>query len=453
MLIAQLFRFGTDVNPSLEGTVATSYWFVTVLLGLVWCLFLSIWRSRDAKVLGAGSEEYKRVTASSLYLFGSVAIISYAFSIPTARGYIAVALPTGIFLLLLSRWICRNLLVRHRKNGRYMRRLILLGGPGAVEHLHRSLMSEPGAGYLPVAAILPGYQLNSPSGRELEVPVASVGTQLGQILEVIEKHGADAIALSSGTALKPRVIRQLGWELQERRISMIMAPALTDIAGPRIHTQPIAGLPLIHVSTPELEGTQAFMKRAFDCVGAVLGLLVLSPLFLIIALLIKWDGPGPVFFHQERIGRNGVPFKMHKFRSMVIDAEDRLAELQAANEGNGVLFKMKSDPRVTKIGAFIRRYSIDELPQLWNVLAGEMSMVGPRPPLASEVETYEEYVLRRLKVKPGVTGLWQVSGRSDLSWDDSVRLDLYYVENWSLVQDLTILFRTAKAVFGNDGAY
>lgn len=306
---------------------------------------------------------------------------------------------------------------------------------------------------MPIAAVLPGYQLNSPSGRELDLPIASVGTELHQIMKAIEETDADAIAISAGTVLKPRVIRQLGWELQERGISMIMAPALTDIAGPRIHTQPLAGLPLIHVSTPELEGAQAFVKRAFDCIGAVFGLIVLSPIFLIIALLIWKDSPGPVFFQQERIGRKGIPFKMHKFRSMVVDAEDRLADLQEANEGNGVLFKMKADPRITKIGAFIRRYSIDELPQLWNVLTGTMSMVGPRPPLQSEVETYEEYVLRRLKVKPGVTGLWQVSGRSDLSWDDSVRLDLYYVENWSLTQDLIILFRTAKAVFGKDGAY
>lgn len=453
MVTAQLSRFGTSTDPVLGGTVSTNYWFVTALLGLVWWLFLHVWGSRDIKVLGAGSEEYKRVAVSSLYLFGSVAIVSYALEIPTARGYIGVAMPLGIVLLLAGRWICRKVLVRHRKNRRFTRRLMLLGSPAAVEHLHRSLISEPGAGYLPIAAILPGHQLNSPSGTELDLPIASVGKELHQIIAAVEAHGADAIALSAGTVLKPRVIRQLGWELQERRISMILAPALTDIAGPRIHTQPVAGLPLIHVSTPELEGAQAFVKRAFDCIGAVFGLIVLSPIFLIIALLIRKDSPGPVFFQQERIGRKGIPFKMHKFRSMVVDAEDRLADLQEANEGNGVLFKMKTDPRITKIGAFIRRYSIDELPQLWNVLAGTMSMVGPRPPLQSEVETYEEYVLRRLKVKPGVTGLWQVSGRSDLSWDDSVRLDLYYVENWSLTQDLIILFRTAKAVFGKDGAY
>jgi exopolysaccharide biosynthesis polyprenyl glycosylphosphotransferase len=453
MMTAQLSRFGTSTDPSLGGTVSTSYWLVTAFLGIGWWLILHVWGSRDIKVLGAGSEEYKRVAVASLYLFGSVAIVSYALEIPTARGYIGVALPMGVILLLVSRWICRRVLVRHRHNGRFIRRLMLLGSPAAVQHLHRSLASEPGAGYLPIAAILPGHHLNSPSGTELDLPIASVGKELHEIIAAIEAYGADAIALSAGTVLKPRIIRQLGWELQERRISMILAPALTDIAGPRIHTQPVAGLPLIHVSTPELEGTQAFVKRAFDCIGAVFGLIVLSPIFLVIALLIRKDSPGPVFFQQERIGRKGIPFKMHKFRSMVVDAEDRLADLQAANEGNGVLFKMKTDPRITKIGAFIRRYSIDELPQLWNVLTGTMSMVGPRPPLQSEVETYEEYVLRRLKVKPGVTGLWQVSGRSDLSWDDSVRLDLYYVENWSLTQDLIILFRTAKAVFGKDGAY
>lgn len=453
MVAAQLSRFGLDSNASLNGNVSTSYWIVTALLCIVWWMALQVWGSRDPKIFGTGTEEYKRVASASLYFFGSIAIVSYALNIPTARGYIGVALPLGIAMLLIARWFCRGRLVRHRKNNLFTRRLMLVGSPAAVEHLYQSLISEPGAGYLPVAAILPGYSLTSPSGRELALPIASVGKELPEVLGAIETHGVDAIAISAGTTLKPRVIRQLGWELQERRISMIMAPALTDIAGPRIHTQPIAGLPLIHVSTPELEGWESFTKRVFDCVGATLALLVFSPLFLIVALLIKKDGPGPVFFHQERIGRNGVPFKMHKFRSMVTDAETRLADLREVSEGNGVLFKMKEDPRITKVGAFIRRYSIDELPQLWNVLRGEMSMVGPRPPLKSEVDTYEEYVLRRLKVKPGLTGLWQVSGRSDLSWDDSVRLDLYYVENWSLMQDLVILFRTAKAVFGKDGAY
>ena len=234
---------------------------------------------------------------------------------------------------------------------------------------------------------------------------------------------------------------------------MIMTPALTDVAGPRIHTQPVAGLPMIHVTTPKLQGTKAIAKRTFDIVGAGMALFFLFPVLLVVGLAVKLDSPGPAFFHQDRVGKGGAPFRMHKFRSMVVDAEARLKELHANSEGNGVLFKMKADPRITRLGAFIRRFSLDELPQLWNVLSGDMSMVGPRPPLPSEVEIYEDYVHRRLMVKPGITGLWQVSGRSNLSWDDSVRLDLYYVENWSLMQDLVILFRTVKAVVAKDGAY
>ncbi len=182
---------------------------------------------------------------------------------------------------------------------------------------------------------------------------------------------------------------------------------------------------------------------------------MLSPVLLVLALLVKVTSTGPVFFLQERVGLNGSTFHMIKFRSMVVDAEQRLQELSALDraEGNTVLFKMKNDPRVTRVGAFMRRYSLDEVPQLFNVLVGSMSLVGPRPPLAREVERYDVHVHRRFLVKPGMTGLWQVSGRSDLSWEDSVRLDLYYVENWSMVGDLLILWRTARAVVAKDGAY
>jgi len=231
-----------------------------------------------------------------------------------------------------------------------------------------------------------------------------------------------------------------------------MAPALTDIAGPRIRTQPLGGLPLIHVHTPRIEGVQALLKRSLDLVVSTLGLIILSPLLLVVALIVKKDG-GPIFFLQERVGYRGTSFPMIKFRSMVTNAEELKKELIAQNEGNGVLFKMADDPRITTIGKFIRKYSIDELPQLWNVFLGDMSLVGPRPPLPSEVAQYEEDAYRRLLVKPGVTGLWQVSGRSNLSWEESIRLDLYYVENWSVIGDLVILFRTVRAVFAKDGAY
>ncbi|GAP53581.1 undecaprenyl-phosphate galactose phosphotransferase [Arthrobacter sp. Hiyo6] len=232
-----------------------------------------------------------------------------------------------------------------------------------------------------------------------------------------------------------------------------MAPALTDVAGPRIHTQQVAGLPLIHVTTPTLEGGQRVAKRLFDIIGSGILIIFSTPLMVIVAALVKMDSRGPVLFRQERVGKEGTLFGMLKFRSMVVNAEQQLAGLAHRNEGSGVLFKIKNDPRITRIGHLLRKYSLDEVPQLFNIFAGSMSLVGPRPPLPSEVEAYEHDVRRRLLVKPGLTGLWQVSGRSNLSWQDSVRLDLYYVENWSLAGDLVILLRTVRAVFRSSGAY
>lgn len=451
---AQIIRFGAVGTPDLEGALDANYWTFTIALTLLWWLFLGFFRSRDLRVLGAGSEEYKQVVTSSLYLFGLIAIISYLFRLEVARGYVGLALPLGVIGLLAGRWFLRQHLVHARVQGRATRRVVLLGSPNSVLHLHTSLCEAPGAGYLPVAAILPGFQLEAPAGEDgLPLPVASVSSDVEDIVKVLEDHRADALAIAAGARLKIKDVRRLGWELSDRRISQIMAPALVDIAGPRIHSQPVAGTSLIHVSTPRLAGAEAFMKRTFDVLGSAVLLILLAPVFLVVALCVKVNDPGPVFFHQERVGKDGTRFQMHKFRSMVVDAEARLAELQARNEGAGVLFKMKDDPRVTRVGAFIRRYSIDELPQLWNVLVGEMSLVGPRPPLPAEVAEYERHVSRRLLVKPGITGLWQVSGRSDLSWDESVRLDLYYVENWSIVQDLLILARTVKVVLTTDGAY
>lgn len=455
IVVAHLVRFGTSASvvltESLPFDFDISYAVLGLGIGALWWLALTGWNTRDDRFLGAGLEEYKRVAAASLYLFGALAIISYATQIETARGYVGVALPLGLILLITGRWFARQHIRRARDAGLFSRRVLLIGGPEAVTHLASRLRDDLGAGYSPVGAFLP-YR-DSQREYHLDLDYVGHGSSLSDILNAIDESHVDTVAISSGSSLAPAIVRRLGWELQARGIQMIMAPALTDVAGPRIHTQPIAGLPLIHVSTPELKGIKRFAKRFCDIVFAGLGLMVLAPFLLIIAALIKIDDPGPVFFQQRRIGKDGQPFFMHKFRSMVVDAEKRLAELEAKSEGNGVLFKMKDDPRITRLGAFIRRYSIDELPQLWNVLTGEMSLVGPRPPLPREVETYEDFVHRRLMVTPGITGLWQVSGRSDLSWDESVRLDLYYVENWSLMQDFIIILKTAKAVLGKDGAY
>lgn len=449
---AYVVRFGFEPGFVVVGQEINYVW-LSVGLGVAWWVMLGAWSTRQSRILGAGPDEYKRVAAASLWLFGVVAIFSYVLRIDTARGYVGIALPVGLIGLLLARWLFRQHLNVDRQKGGSMSRLLLLGGPGAIAHLAASLDRSKQAGYLPVAAYSPGgseaFNVEPQSG----LCVLGHRPDAASILEAIEHCNADAVAVSAGVQLHPQTLRHLGWELAARNIGLIMAPALTDVAGPRIHTQQVAGLPLIHVTTPTLEGGQKVAKRLFDLIVCALLVIVASPLMLLVAAIVKLDSAGPVLFRQERVGIEGSLFKMLKFRSMVVDAEQRLPGLSELNESDGVLFKMKDDPRVTRAGRVLRKYSLDELPQLFNVLSGSMSLVGPRPPLPREVEDYEHDVRRRLLVKPGLTGLWQVSGRSNLSWQDSVRLDLYYVENWSLATDVIILLRTVRAVFGGSGAY
>ncbi len=454
LLTANLIWFGPATeNIRLEGTDA-SYWTAATVIGVLWWIFLELWGSREERILGHGNDEYKRVFSACAWVFGFIAIVSYLFQIETSRGYVAFALPTGLASLLFSRFLWRKWLINRRKNGHLNHRVMLLGGPASVLHLHRSLSRFPGAGYQPIVAYLPGYSKTAPNGEELPLPVIGTSRDVDDIIHALEEHHLDAVAISSGAALSPRAIRKLGWELADRRIRLIMAPALTDVAGPRIHTQPIAGLPLIHVSTPRLSGINSLLKRSLDIVVSLLAITVLSPVLIATAIGVRVDSKGPIFFNHERIGKNGKTFKMHKFRSMVTDAEERMKDLKPDNSaGNEVQFKLKDDPRITRFGRFIRKYSIDELPQLYNVLKGEMSLVGPRPHVSREVGMYDDQASRRLLVQPGITGLWQVHGRSNLSWDDSVRLDLYYVENWSLSQDILILAKTFRAVFSPEGAY
>lgn len=449
---AYVLRFGVEPNLVVDGQEFTYLW-VSAALVLVWWLMLGAWNSRQSRILGSGPDEYKRVAAASLWLFGLLAIVSYVLRIDTARGYVGIALPVGLFGLVVSRWLLRQHLSADRQAGDSMSRLLLLGGPSAVAHLSSTLFGAKHAGYLPIAAYTPGasdqLQVETISG----LPMLGSDPDIKSILSAIDECGADAVAVSAGVQLHPQTLRHLGWELASRNVGLIMAPALTDIAGPRIHTQQVAGLPLIHVTTPTLEGGQRVAKRLFDVVVSGALITAAAPLMAVIAVLVKVDSRGPVLFRQERVGIEGAHFGMLKFRSMGVDAEDRLAELADRNEGNGLLFKIRNDPRITRVGGLLRKYSLDELPQLFNIFAGSMSLVGPRPPLPREVEAYEHDVRRRLLVKPGLTGLWQVSGRSNLSWQDSVRLDLYYVENWSLAGDIVIILRTVRAVFHSTGAY
>jgi exopolysaccharide biosynthesis polyprenyl glycosylphosphotransferase len=445
-------RFGfSDISASTSRDV--DYLLLSAVLVVAWWLMLGFWGSRETRVLGSGSEEYKRVIASSAWLFGFVAIISYALRIDTARGFVGLAFPAGALGLLAARWLVRQHLSLERKQGKSSSRVLIIGGPHSAAHLVRSLKSAPAAGYLPVATHIPGATADTVHSTTLPVPLTGVQTDFDSILAVILATNVDAVAISAGVNLHPHDLRRLGWELAARDIGMILAPALTDVAGPRIHTQPVAGLPLIHVSTPKLTGGKKVAKRTFDIAFAGILVAALSPIFLGLTLLVRFTDPGPVFYRQERIGLRGTTFNMLKFRSMKVNADNELqALLQAQGSGDTPLFKIANDPRITPLGRVLRKYSLDELPQLLNVLGGSMSLVGPRPQRESEVALYDDAAHRRLYVSPGMSGLWQVSGRSNLSWDESIRLDLYYVENWSLMGDVVILFKTFKAVFASTGA-
>lgn len=452
---AQLLRFGVDGTDGAvigkdQNTSTLSYDAISVGLILVWSVTLAIFGTRDARIVGAGSTEYRRVIDATLRLFGIAAILLFLFKVDISRAYVLIAFPVGLVLLLLSRWLWRQWLTRQRRRGRDSYRVVVAGSSESVQSVVREFARNPGAGYRVVAAAVRG------GGTEQTLPGTGIPLAHGleDLDELMAEHGADTLVLTGSDDLPPGRVRELSWQLEPGREHLVVAPSLTDISGPRLHMRPIAGLSLVHVETPQYEGAQRFSKRAFDLVGALLAVIVLSPALLAIAIAVGVSSRGGVLFAQRRVGLAGEPFRMLKFRSMVPDAEQRLAGLAGAQDaGNEVLFKLRDDPRVTPVGHFLRRTSLDELPQLFNVIAGSMSLVGPRPPLEREVESYQDVVHRRFLVKPGITGLWQVSGRSSLSWEESVRLDLDYVENWSMTGDLLIVMRTLRAVVRGEGAY
>lgn len=377
--------------------------------------------------------------------------MAFLFHIDLARGYILIAFPLGTLVLIFSRWMWRQWLGLQRMRGRYSSRVVLVGSAESTSRITQDLARQSAAGYFVVGACVPG-KFKAEYLPDTRIPV--LGT-IDDLNTALKATGADTVVVTSSGELSTKRMRELSWSLEPGKQHLVVAPSLTGVGGPRIHTRPVAGLPLIHVETPTYDGRKLFTKRVFDIVCSALLLIVLSPVFAAIAVAIRLGGPGSILFGQERVGINGERFTVLKFRSMVPGAEAQLNELLKKDRGagNAVLFKMKDDPRVTPIGQFLRRFSLDELPQLFNVFTGSMSLVGPRPPLESEVDHYEKHVHRRFLVKPGITGLWQISGRSNLSWEDTVRLDLFYVENWSLTGDIIILWRTAKAVWAREGAY
>jgi exopolysaccharide biosynthesis polyprenyl glycosylphosphotransferase len=420
------------------------YLLLSALIPPVWVGVLAMSHAYERRLLFVGTDEYQRVIRSGVRLTVGMALASYVLNAELARGYLLLVLVLTTALSLLGRFALRRRLHRARSRGRYMHRVLVLGHANAVAQVTRQLHRKYHHGLQVIGAWVPG------AAQIVDVPVFGA---LGAAANSAAAAGADTVMVLTCPELDGPMLRRLAWELERDDIDLIVSSSLVDTAGDRITVRPVDGLPMMHVEHPRLIGGRRLVKAAFDVSLAALLLVLLSPVFAAIALIIKFNSRGPVFFRQVRVGRGGEMFRMYKFRTMHTGAEQRLRHMHAQNEFGGVLFKIREDPRVTRPGRLLRRHSLDELPQLINVLLGEMSLVGPRPPLPSEVEQYPQDMRRRLVVKPGMTGLWQVSGRSDLSWEDSIRLDLRYVENWSLTVDLVILMRTAMVVMRGSGAY
>ncbi|MGW6198364.1 sugar transferase [Kribbella sp. NPDC055110] len=436
--IALLTRFGYHVG--------SSYLVVSSVLPLAWVAAVALSKGYDSRFYGAGPDEFRSLFRAGVGLTAAVAMTSYVTKAEIARGFVVLAIPVMVVAALLLRYALRKDLHRHRVRGRCMHRVLVVGRNGPAATLCEHLESRPTDGFRVVATCRPRGDSNGGplQPEEFDEP---------DILAAADRHAVEVVAIATDPELAGQSLRRLSWALEQRGIELIVSPGIIEVAGPRISVRPVAGLSLLHLERPSVSGGPHLMKAVFDRVVALGIVAVLAPLLIGLALAVKLSSSGPVLFRQQRVGRAGTEFTMLKFRSMYVDAEQRLSDLYALSDGNGVIFKMRNDPRMTPLGRWTRRFSLDELPQLFNVLRGDMSLVGPRPPLAEEVALYAADDSRRMLVKPGMTGLWQVSGRSDLSWDESVRLDLRYVDNWSMTLDLLILWKTVRAVFYGAGAY
>ena len=419
------------------------------LMGLVWLVVLRLQGSYQAEIFGAGADEYKRVLNASVLSAALIGVGSYLAKYELSRGFFVLSFLLGTTALLLARFAARLTLRRLRLRGRLRRPVLVAGRPGHVDEVAAVFARERWLGYDVVGALLPFEVLDL---EETAGGIPIVG-RVRDAVAAVDTHQPEALFITATAVRSASEMRELAWDLEGHDIDLIVTPALTDVAAERVTMRPTGGLPLVYVDRPRSREASRWAKRSFDVVASATLILVSLPLMTAVAVWIRLSDGGAVLFRQPRVGRDGLSFDCLKFRTMVTDAHSRIADLQADQQASALLFKMADDPRITKPGRWLRRYSIDELPQLFNVLRGDMSLVGPRPQVSEEVAEYEGPMSRRLRVRPGMTGLWQVSGRNDLSVADAVRLDLYYVDNWSMVQDVVILLRTVDAVLRGRGAY
>lgn len=423
---------------------------VEVVVGVIclWVLVIYALGGYRSGIFGAGVDEFKAVAHSALATAGLVGIACYLAQYEFSRGLYTFSFLAGVPLLVLGRHALRTVVKGARRRGALLHRVVLAGLPSHIDEIAAVLRRESWLGYDVVGAITPPTDF-----REVTASGIKVWGNTDDVAWVADTLHADTVFVAGGAFKTSAQMRQAVWDLEEHDVQVVVAPSVSDVSSERVRFRPVGGLPLVHLDPPRVRHASRRAKRTFDVVGSSLLILAFLPVLAFAAARVWLHDRGPILFRQTRVGRDGTEFACFKFRTMVIDAEARVADLQRELGEAALLFKMKDDPRITAPGRWLRRYSVDELPQLFNVLQGTMSLIGPRPQVPAEVAMYDATMHRRLRVRPGMTGLWQVSGRSDLSLEDAIRLDLYYVDNWSMTQDLSILARTFGAVFGSSGAY
>ncbi|MDQ6728703.1 MAG: sugar transferase, partial [Actinomycetota bacterium] len=413
----------------------------------VWLGIFVHYRLYRANEVAARRQELGRLVHATAASVAMMALAGFMAKMYVARGWLVFTFAIGLPMLIAEREVVRRILASLRRRRKLLRRVLIVGGNADAVALCDTLRADPVLGY-DVLGIIADVPASSHVDEDRPALLGSVD----ETLEVAEAIGAQGVIVVT-TAVGMAAANRLARELPDAGIRVEVVSALRDIAVERLTLRTVGRFPILHVDRVHRHGWRAAAKRGFDVAVAASGLVVLSPVVLVTAMAVRLSSPGPVFFRQKRLGREGALFEILKFRTMVPDAEERLAGLRQRNEAGGPLFKLQHDPRVTRVGRVLRRLSLDELPQLWNVLRGEMSLVGPRPALPHEVTGWSPELHQRLRVTPGITGMWQVCGRSHASFDDYSRLDLYYVDNWSLLVDLTILAKTIPAVFSRRGAY